>query len=62
MPELITQAEACALLRISRPTLASLHKQGRLPYVRIGRHCVRILADDVARLLETSKKEEKTNA
>jgi excisionase family DNA binding protein len=55
MPELMTIAEACALLRISKVTLREWHKAGRIAYVRLGRHCIRLLADDVQNLVNSNR-------
>ena len=59
--EFLTKAEACDLLRISPPTLARLNQTGRLPFVKVGRHCVRILASDVVTFITHSKKVGSTN-
>jgi len=56
MSELLTKREACAILRVTLPTLNQWHKNGLLPYLKIGKRTVRISADDVRKLLDRSKK------
>jgi excisionase family DNA binding protein len=56
MAQLLTKREACALLRVSLPTLNQWHKNGLLPYLKIGKRTVRISADDVRQLLDRSKR------
>jgi excisionase family DNA binding protein len=37
MSELITINQACRELKVSRGTLAKLRREGRIPFVRVGR-------------------------
>ena len=56
MAQLLTKREACALLRVSLPTLNQWHRDGLLPYLKIGKKTVRISSDDIRLLLDQSKK------
>ena len=55
MAQLLTKREACALLRVSLVTLNQWHKDGLLPFHKIGKRTVRISAEDVRQLLNQSK-------
>ena len=45
---LLTVKEVAARLRVSTVTVYSLCEQGRLPYVRISTHAIRIAERDIA--------------
>ena len=47
----VTQAEMCALLKISTDTFGDLLKTRRIPVVRIGPKTLRFVAADVVRAL-----------
>ncbi len=51
-PDLLTVAEAAALLKVSKVTISRWLKQGRLPAYRVGPRAVRIRRADVAGLIE----------
>lgn len=51
LPALLTRAEVCALLRVSRPTLDRWVTAGCLRRLEIGPRTVRYLAADVMRLI-----------
>jgi excisionase family DNA binding protein len=57
MSELLTKAEVCRLLRVTLPTLTVWHKEGRLPFIRIGKNAVRIAAADVRKFIQSSRDE-----
>ena len=46
-PRLLTVKEAAARLRISTATVYGLCERGRLPYVRISTHAIRIAEADL---------------
>jgi len=50
--KLLTTAEACELLRCSRPTIHRWKREGLVPFVRIG-SCIRYRESDLKKLLET---------
>lgn len=50
--KLLTTAEACELLRCSRPTIHRWKREGLVPFVRIG-GCIRYRESDLKKLLET---------
>ena len=47
-PRLLTVKEAAARLRVSKATVYGLCERGRLPYVRISTHAIRIAEQDLA--------------
>ncbi|MGP8160709.1 MAG: helix-turn-helix domain-containing protein [Candidatus Dormibacteria bacterium] len=55
---LLTIAQACTALGVSRPTLAELRRQGRVPFVRIGSRGVRIPTDAVAEFIAANVEQE----
>ncbi len=50
--KLLTTAEACELLRCSRPTLHRWKRDGLIPFVRIGTN-IRYKESDLKKLIET---------
>ena len=54
--ELLTQQEACALLRCARSTLYKLRRDGDLPTYYVGRS-VRLRRQDLAHYLERTQRE-----
>jgi excisionase family DNA binding protein len=48
---LLTVAETCRALRISRPTLAELRRSGRIQTVRVGSRGVRVPAAELDRYI-----------
>jgi excisionase family DNA binding protein len=50
-PEYMTRKQAAAMLSCSDQTISKMHKAGRLPFYYLGRHAVRIKADDVNAML-----------
>jgi excisionase family DNA binding protein len=47
-PRLLTVKEAAARLRVSTATVYGLCERGRLPYVRVSTHAIRIAEQDLS--------------
>ena len=52
--ELITEADACRLLKVCRRQLYNWRRAGRIPYLKIGR-AVRFRAVEVVKVLEATR-------
>jgi excisionase family DNA binding protein len=48
---LLTVAEACAELRVSRPTLSELRRSGRIQTVRVGSRGIRVPVTELDRYI-----------
>ncbi|MBT3271925.1 MAG: helix-turn-helix domain-containing protein [Spirochaetales bacterium] len=51
--ELMTAREAGEVLRISRTSLYRLVKSGELPYLRVGRKCLRFQMEELLGYMKT---------
>jgi excisionase family DNA binding protein len=55
-PRLLTVKEAAARLRASTATVYGLCERGRLPYVRVSTHAIRIAEADLSAFLSGSRR------
>jgi excisionase family DNA binding protein len=53
-PVLVTQADLAAYLKITKPTIIKLRKEGKLPFIRIGK-LIRFDFDEVLRTIKNNK-------
>jgi excisionase family DNA binding protein len=54
-PLLLTVKEAAARLRVSTATVYGLCERGRLPYIRISTHAIRIAEQDLSAFVRSSR-------
>ena len=59
MQELISKKQAAKYLGITTFTLDQWHRQGRIPYLKLGSRCVRIGQDDLEAFVQRSRELDK---
>jgi len=57
-PRLLSVKEAASLLRVSTATVYGLCERGRLPYVRISTHGIRIAEQDLSAFVSSRRSSE----